>query len=86
MRRRIVGLSLLAAVLAITLFGIPLAYGVSQFFLDDERNEVERTADTAARWVNRSVPAAGRSVSAASSSCSSSGLIPERCCSWKNVG
>jgi signal transduction histidine kinase len=47
-RRRIVGLSLLAAVLAITVFGVPLAYGVSQYFLGDERNEVERTADTAA--------------------------------------
>lgn len=42
------GLSLLAAVLAITLFGVPLAYGVSQYFLGDERNEVERVADTAA--------------------------------------
>ena len=48
MRRRIVGLSLLAAVLAITLFGVPLAYGVSQYFLGDERNEVERIADVAA--------------------------------------
>ena len=48
MRRRIVGLSVLAAVLAITLFGVPLAYGVAQFFLDDERTEAERTADVAA--------------------------------------
>jgi signal transduction histidine kinase len=48
MRRRIVGLSLLAAVLAITLFGVPLAFGVSQYFLGDERNEVERIADVAA--------------------------------------
>lgn len=48
MRRRIVGLSLLAAVLAITLFGVPLAYGVSQYYLADERNEVERIADVAA--------------------------------------
>jgi signal transduction histidine kinase len=48
MRRRIVGLSVLAAVLAITLFGVPLAYGVAQYFLDDERIEAERTADVAA--------------------------------------
>ena len=42
------GLSVLAAVLAISLFGIPLAYGVAQYFLGTERGEVERAADTAA--------------------------------------
>ncbi|RBY82527.1 sensor histidine kinase [Geodermatophilus sp. TF02-6] len=48
MRRRIVGLSLLAAVLAITLFGVPLAYGASQYLLGDERTEVEQSADVGA--------------------------------------
>jgi signal transduction histidine kinase len=47
-RRRIVVLSVLAAVLATSLFGIPLAYGVGQYFLGDERREVERAADTVA--------------------------------------
>ncbi len=48
MRRRIVGLAVLAAVLAITLFGAPLGYGVSQYFLADEGSELERVADVAA--------------------------------------
>jgi signal transduction histidine kinase len=47
-RRRIVVLSVLAAVLATSLFGIPLAYGVAQYFLGDERDEAERAADTVA--------------------------------------
>jgi signal transduction histidine kinase len=47
-RRRIVGLSVLAAVLAITLFGVPLGYAVAQSFLGDEQSEAERVADTAA--------------------------------------
>jgi signal transduction histidine kinase len=47
-RRRIVVLSVLAAVLATSLFGIPLAYGVAQYFLGDEREEAERAADTVA--------------------------------------
>jgi signal transduction histidine kinase len=50
-RRRIVGLSVLAAVLAITLFGVPLGYAVAQSFLGDERAEAERVADTAAVMV-----------------------------------
>jgi len=45
-----------------------------------------RTDATTAKCVNRSVPAGGRSASAASSRGSSSGLIPIRCCSWKWVG
>ena len=48
MRRRIVGLSVLAAVLATTLFGAPLAYLVAQYLLDDERGEAERVAGVAA--------------------------------------
>jgi signal transduction histidine kinase len=47
-RRRIVVLSVLAAVLATSLFGIPLAYGAAQYFLGDERAEAERAADAAA--------------------------------------
>ena len=47
-RRRIVVLSVLAAVLATSLFGIPLAVGVAQYYLDDERTELERIADAAA--------------------------------------
>jgi signal transduction histidine kinase len=47
-RRRIVVLSVLAAVLATSLFGVPLAIGVARYFLDDERTELERVADTAA--------------------------------------
>ncbi|SDY49785.1 Signal transduction histidine kinase [Modestobacter sp. DSM 44400] len=41
-------LSVFAAVLATSLFGIPLAYGVAQYFLGDERAEAERAADTVA--------------------------------------
>ncbi|MCU1615251.1 MAG: histidine kinase [Frankiales bacterium] len=48
MRRRIVGLGVLAAVVAITLFGVPLGFIAAQSLLGDERSEVERTADAAA--------------------------------------
>ena len=48
MRRRIVTLAVLAAVLAITLFGVPLAYAVSASFLGDEAAEAEHVADVAA--------------------------------------
>jgi signal transduction histidine kinase len=47
-RRRIVVLSVLAAVLATSLFGIPLAVGVARFYLDAQRTQLERVADTAA--------------------------------------
>jgi hypothetical protein len=48
MRRRIVVLAVLAAVLATSLFGIPLAVGAAQYYLDDERAELEHLADKAA--------------------------------------
>lgn len=48
MRRRIVVLSILVAVLATTLFGVPLAVGVAKYYLDDERSELERLADSVA--------------------------------------
>jgi signal transduction histidine kinase len=46
-RKRIVSLTVLAAVLAIGLFGIPLAAGVGRYYLADERGELERVADEA---------------------------------------
>jgi signal transduction histidine kinase len=46
-RKRIVSLTVLAAVLAIGLFGIPLAAGVARYYLADERGELQRVADEA---------------------------------------
>ncbi|MGW3467850.1 ATP-binding protein [Saccharopolyspora sp. NPDC000995] len=48
MRRRIVALTVLAAVLAIGLFGLPLAAAVARYYLEDERAELERVAEAAA--------------------------------------
>lgn len=48
MRRRIVAISVLTAVLAITLFGVPLAVAAAKYYLDDERSELERLADSVA--------------------------------------
>ena len=48
MRTRIIGLSVLAAVIAIGLFGIPLAAMLVRYSIHDERNELERVADLAA--------------------------------------
>jgi len=51
MRRRIVGLALLGSVLAIALFGVPLAAAVVQYTLAYDRVELERVADAAAMTV-----------------------------------
>ncbi|SDO33862.1 Signal transduction histidine kinase [Klenkia soli] len=59
MRGRIVAQAVLAAVVATTLFGLPLAYGVAQSYLGDEQSELERIADVDAVSVAFDV-AAGR--------------------------
>lgn len=48
MRRRIILLAVAAALLATSLFGVPLAIGVASYFAQDERTELERAADAAA--------------------------------------
>ncbi|MGH3911677.1 MAG: HAMP domain-containing protein, partial [Pseudonocardiaceae bacterium] len=55
MRTRIVGLAVLAAVLAISLFGVPLAIAVSQYAVMNERAKLEREADAAALGVSEDV-------------------------------
>lgn len=45
-RRRIVTLTVLAAVLAITLFGVPLAIAVAKFHEGNSTHDLERVADT----------------------------------------
>ncbi|ANN19844.1 two-component sensor histidine kinase [Amycolatopsis orientalis] len=47
-RRRIVTLTVLAAVLAITLFGVPLALAVAKFHESMSTHDLERAADTVA--------------------------------------
>lgn len=48
MRRNVVGLAVLAAVLATILFGVPLAVGVFYYYRTAERNELERIASSVA--------------------------------------
>jgi signal transduction histidine kinase len=50
-RGRIVTLAVSAAVLALVLFGIPLAVAVAAYYVDDARAELEQGADTAALTV-----------------------------------
>jgi signal transduction histidine kinase len=54
-RTRIVGLAVLAAVLAIGLFGVPLAAGALKYLLNDERVNLLRVADGAAAAVTADV-------------------------------
>jgi signal transduction histidine kinase len=51
-RRRIAALTVLAAVLATALFGIPLAVAAARYFIADEHQELEHTADTVALAVS----------------------------------
>lgn len=44
MRRRILGVAVLAVVLAVLLFGVPLAIAAARLFTDEERSELERVA------------------------------------------
>lgn len=60
MRRRIVGLTVLAAVLATCLFGIPLAVAAGRYFVTDEQHELERTADLTALAVSGDLSRARR--------------------------
>lgn len=55
MRTRIVGLAVLAAVLAIGLFGVPLGLGVLKYAKSDERTKLLRVADAAAVAVTADV-------------------------------
>ena len=55
-RTRIIGLAVWAAVLAIVLFGVPLAVGVLEYALAQARSELERTADEVAIAVAADVP------------------------------
>jgi signal transduction histidine kinase len=50
-RTRIIGLAVCASVLAIVLFGVPLAVAVLQYWMQVERSELERTADAVAMRV-----------------------------------
>ncbi|MCU1687181.1 MAG: two-component sensor histidine kinase [Amycolatopsis sp.] len=51
-RRRIVTLTVVAAMLAIGLFGLPFAVVAAKYYADDERAELERAADSSALAVS----------------------------------
>ncbi|WP_328617992.1 HAMP domain-containing histidine kinase [Amycolatopsis sp. NBC_00355] len=48
MRRRIIALTVLAALVATVLFALPLGVAVMQYYRDDTTSDLERAADTAA--------------------------------------
>jgi signal transduction histidine kinase len=52
MRRRLTGLAVLASVLAVLLFAVPLAVAVARYLASDERSELQRLAATAAASVH----------------------------------
>ncbi|MGI8680421.1 MAG: sensor histidine kinase [Jatrophihabitans sp.] len=52
MRKRIAGLTVLAAMLATFVFGVPLAIAAAHYFVIDEQRELERTADVTALAVS----------------------------------
>jgi len=52
MRRRIVGLALVVAVVAVLAFAVPLGVVVARYFVSDERNELVKLADSAALTVS----------------------------------
>jgi signal transduction histidine kinase len=55
-RRKILGVAVLTAALAITLFGLPLAYAVHQLYFYDERSELERVALRSALHASADLP------------------------------
>jgi signal transduction histidine kinase len=57
-RRRILGVAALAAVLSTLLFGLPLAVAVRHLYFNEEQSELERLADRAAVQVATRAPAA----------------------------
>ncbi|HEY3716194.1 MAG TPA: HAMP domain-containing sensor histidine kinase [Jatrophihabitantaceae bacterium] len=48
MRRRIVGLAVMASVVALVLFAVPLGVVVARYFVSDERSELTKIADSLA--------------------------------------
>src|SRR5690349_2014622 len=50
-RRRLVGLTVVTAAIAVGLFGIPLAVGLVQYSLEDQESVLQRTASLTARSV-----------------------------------
>ncbi|WP_103337542.1 sensor histidine kinase [Amycolatopsis sp. CA-126428] len=52
MRRRIIALTVLAALVATALFALPLGIAAMQYYRDDTKSELERAADTVALTVS----------------------------------
>jgi signal transduction histidine kinase len=62
-RRRILGVAVLAVVLAVSLFGLPLGYAVHKVYYYDEHSELERIALRAALQVSADLPDVGKGLS-----------------------